>query len=99
MGLGAINKAIGGALATKGQTRPDLDGEDGQLFRTLKSKVASFTKTMWARWNDVPTAARAEVCVKLAESVRTWPEDVRRVVLSNLTADSTTAAQTLSKKR
>lgn len=99
MGLGAINKAVGGALATKGQPRPDLDGADSQLFRTLKSKVASFTKTMWARWADVPPPARAEVCVKLAESVRSWPEDVRRVVLSNLTADSPTAAPTLPKKR
>lgn len=83
--LGSALKAMGSYFATAGGTRPDLNGDSPALYLTLKNKLASFSKTMWAKWSDVDTAGRMEVIKDLAENVTTWPEDVRRTLLVSLT--------------
>ena len=68
--LGAALKAMGSYFQTAGGTRPDLNGESPALYLTLKNKLASFGKTMWARWSDVDPAGRMEVIKDLAASAR-----------------------------
>jgi len=78
--LGSALKAMGSYFATAGGTRPDLNGDSPALYLTLRNKLASFGKTMWAKWSDVDPAGRMEVIKDLATNVVTWPEDVRRAV-------------------
>ncbi len=82
--LGSALKAMGSYFATAGGTRSDLDGESPALYLTLKNKLASFGKTMWAKWSDVDTAGRMEVIKDLATNITTWPEDVQRAALNAL---------------
>ncbi len=85
--LGSALKAMGSYFATAGGTRPDLNGDSPALYLTLRNKLASFGKTMWAKWSDVDPAGRMEVIKDLAASVVTWPEDVRRAVAVSLTKE------------
>jgi lambda repressor-like predicted transcriptional regulator len=82
--LGSALKAMGSYFATAGGTRPDLNGDSPALYLTLKNKLASFGKTMWAKWADVDTAGRMEVIKDLAANITTWPEDVQRAALNAL---------------
>lgn len=82
--LGSALKAMGSYFATAGGTRPDLNGNSPALYLTLKNKLNSFGKTMWAKWSDVDPAGRMEVIKDLAENVVTWPEDVRRALVMSL---------------
>ena len=82
--LGSALKAMGSYFATAGGTRPDLNGNSPALYLTLKNKLNSFGKTMWAKWSDVDPAGRMEVIKDLAENVVTWPEDVRRALVVSL---------------
>jgi hypothetical protein len=84
MGLGAINKAVRATLETKGKPRADLDVNNPVLHRTLMTKVNSFSDTMWKHWSTIPATGRVEVIGRLAERVKTWPEDVRRALAANL---------------
>ena len=79
--LGSALKAMGSYFATAGGTRPDLNGDSPALYLTLRNKLASFGKTMWARWSDVDPAGRMEVIKDLAAGVVTWPDDVRRAMM------------------
>jgi lambda repressor-like predicted transcriptional regulator len=79
--LGAALKAMGSYFATAGKDRPDLNGDSPALYLTLKNKLASFGKTMWAKWSDVDPAGRMEVIKDLAAMVPTWPEDVQRALM------------------
>jgi len=86
--LGSALKAMGSYFATAGGTRSDLNGDSPALYLTLKNKLASFGKTMWAKWGDVDTAGRMEVIKDLAANITTWPEDVQRAALSALAKGS-----------
>ena len=78
--LGSALKAMGSYFATAGGTRPDLNGDSPALYLTLRNKLNSFSKTMWAKWSDVDPAGRMEVIKDLAAGVTTWPEDVQRAI-------------------
>lgn len=86
--LGSALKAMGSYFATAGGTRPDLNGNSPALYLTLKNKLNSFGKTMWAKWSDVDPAGRMEVIKDLAENITTWPEDVQRAALNALAKGS-----------
>ena len=78
--LGSALKAMGSYFQTAGSTRSDLNGDSPALYLTLKNKLASFGKTMWAKWSDVDPAGRMEVIKDLTTNVTTWPDDVRRAM-------------------
>ena len=82
--LGSALKAMGSYFQTAGNPRSDLNGDSPALYLTLKNKISSFGKTMWAKWSDVDPAGRMEVIKDLATNVTMWPEDVRRAVLVSL---------------
>ncbi len=83
--LGASLKAMGSYFATAGQTRFDLQKESPALYLTLKAKLQSFGKTMWAHWSEVDAEGRMEVIKDLTANVTQWPDDARRAVLVALT--------------
>ena len=78
--LGSALKAMGSYFQTAGGVRSDLNGDSPALYLVLRNKLASFGKTMWAKWSDVDPAGRMEVIKDLATNVTTWPEDVRRAM-------------------
>ncbi len=86
--LGSALKAMGSYFATAGKDRSDLDGGSPALYLTLKNKLASFGKTMWAKWSDVDPAGRMEVIKDLAINVTTWPDDVRRAMTVALSKEA-----------
>ncbi len=79
--LGSALKAMGSYFQTAGGVRSDLNGDSPALYLVLRNKLASFGKTMWAKWSDVDPAGRMEVIKDLATNVTTWPEDVRRAMI------------------
>ena len=78
--LGSALKAMGSYFQTAGGVRGDLNGDSPALYLVLRNKLASFGKTMWAKWSDVDPAGRMEVIKDLTTNVTTWPEDVRRAM-------------------
>ena len=78
--LGSALKAMGSYFQTAGGVRSDLNGDSPALYLVLRNKLASFGKTMWAKWSDVDPAGRMEVIKDLTTNVTTWPEDVRRAM-------------------
>lgn len=84
MGLGAINKAVGSALATKGQARPDVDAGNTALHLTLGNKLKSFTKTMFGRWDDLESSHRLTLAGSVADAASTWPTEVKVAVAAAL---------------
>jgi hypothetical protein len=85
MGLGAINKAVGSSLATKGGGRSDLDTQSPSAAVTLTNKLASFSKTMFGPvWEAQDIDTRLNLAVKIAESTTSWPDEVKNAVASQL---------------
>ena len=88
--LGRVNKAAGGAMATKGKTRPDLDGGDeGQIVDSLTNKFRSWRSQLFKNWGEVSAKQRLTVCEELVTTVKGWPEDVKRAVAANLSEGRT----------
>jgi hypothetical protein len=90
--LGAALKAMGSYFATAGQKRPDTTPENPALHLTLINKVGSFSRTMWANWDEIEAPARLEVLQNLTLSIsggtdaagrihKPWPADVRQALL------------------
>jgi len=84
MGLGAINKAVGSALATKGGQRSDLDKGNPAIHLTLAKKLDSFSKTMFAQWLDLELDHRLNLATGIAEAAMEWPDEVRAAVVAKL---------------
>lgn len=86
MGLGAINKAVGSALATKGNARSDLDGDNPAMHLTLKKKLASFVTTMFGEksWGQLAADHRLTLAGEIATSTTHWPDEVKVAVASAL---------------
>lgn len=84
MGLGAINKAVGSALATKGQARSDVDHGNPGLHITLGNKLKSFTSTMFGKWDQLAVDHRMALATDLAASAEKWPEEVKAAVATKL---------------
>lgn len=84
MGLGAINKAVGSALATKGQARSDVDHGNPGLHITLGNKLKSFTSTMFGKWEQLAVDHRMALATDLAASAEKWPEEVKAAVATKL---------------
>lgn len=90
--LGACLKAMGSYFATVGKERPDVKPDNPALHLTLINKVGSFSRTMWANWDDIEAPARLEVLQNLTLSIsggtdaagrilKPWPADVRQALL------------------
>lgn len=87
MGLGQINKAIGGALATKGGIRADKDQSDPhQLFYTLGNKVKLLRKNLFGSWDGLAFEHRGELATRIATDAKGWPDEVRAAVRVALAA-------------
>ncbi len=87
MGLGQINKAVGSALATKGDVRTDLNKQNPALFLTLGNKLKSFTATMFGdSWKDLSADHRLDLATKVAQSVELWPDEAQRATYQQLKA-------------
>lgn len=82
MGLGAINKAVGSALSTKGGGRSDLDATNPGLHLTLAKKLTSFSSTMFANWADLELDHRLNLATQIADAAAKWPDEVRASVIS-----------------
>jgi ParB-like chromosome segregation protein Spo0J len=82
MGLGAINKAVGSALATKGGARSDLDSKNPALHVTLGNKLKGFTKGMFAKWQDLGVDHRMELAAGIADATTDWPEEVKAAIVA-----------------
>lgn len=87
MGLGQINKAVGSALATKGDARSDVNKGNPALYLTLGNKLTSFTKTMFGdSWKELTADHRLELATKVAKSVEEWPDEAQRATYQQLKA-------------
>lgn len=90
--LGASLKAMGSYFATAGKERPDVTAGNPALHLTLINKVGSFSRTMWANWEEIDSPARMEVLQNLALNIaggtdtagrilKPWPADARQALL------------------
>jgi hypothetical protein len=84
MGLGAINKAVGSALVTKGGGRSDLDVTNPGLHLTLAKKLSSFSSTMFSNWAELELDHRLSLATQIADRAAEWPDEVRGAVASKL---------------
>ena len=84
MSLGAINKAVGSALSTKGGTRSDVDKKNPALHITLGNKLTSFSKTMFGKWSDLEAGLRIGLATKVADAAAQWPDEVKAAVAAKL---------------
>lgn len=82
--LGSALKALGSIFATAGKPRPDVNPENPALYLTLRSKLKSFSASMWKQWSEVDQVGRLEVIKDLADAVITWPDDVRAALSAKL---------------
>jgi ParB-like chromosome segregation protein Spo0J len=84
MSIGAINKAIGGALATKGAVRNDKNPDNAQFTVAIKRKIDSFAANVWGQWDELDTQSQAHLALGFAETAAQWPALVQQNMFEQL---------------